>query len=881
MGSKTLTKKWSVQPLLAAGVVFVLYQLATIATGTNPFTGGSLLAGDYSDQYLGMFNYLHLVAAGQASAAYSFGNGLGGGMMGNWAYYLLSPFNLIALPFSAARMPFALFLITSFKLACMGASFAWFANRRWPELNGDLRLALSVAYGLMGYALTYQREFMWLDALVFLPLIVAALGKVLRRESVLPYTIWLGITLIANYYTGFMVCIFLALFTCYAVIGEGTWRDAGELLRAVWRVIWSSLLAVLLAAVVLVPTFMNLMSGKMGVDTGTPVLARSPLVLATRLLIGAVDDHIARHPGVLSVPTIYVGGLALMFAVLYFAATGIARRTRITAGVVSIIWAALSLSTRGYLLLHGGANPVGYPYRYAFLLSFWLLYLAGSALLALQKGQLNRKWVWGLMGLAVLGTAVLLLKHHELNATVWRVGLTGVLWVLPLVVLAVGARRWHFAARIVLIATVLEMGGNALLITAQTRDTQSVKSYQAYNLEMQQLTLAMRQDAGISAQPERADKNFMRHIDRGDGMVYGYGGASIFSSNLAAGTPELMRLLGQRTAGYYVQYSNGTALTDAMLGMRYQMTSTRRDKSKNSAIRVYGSRDDLRGTVLAHVGQEQLYKLKQAPVALAFTPANQTEPKLAAGDSLRNQERVLQAWSGSTARLLTSTPLTVQGTASARVQADGAIRANGKATTVSWTLPRTKGQVYLSVPPVYYTKPNKLYLNGKRISIFPGYPVTVPLGVNATQHAAVLTVKLKKTTGSLPAVTASVVNAPALAKMVRKINRGALRFTRATPGHLTAHVTTARASSAVMTTIPAERGWRVQVDGKTVGTGSALKGVFMTFTVAGKGKHTVVMRYRTPGLLVGTVVSLLALCTLLLIFFFQKKTRGAKRRFLV
>jgi uncharacterized membrane protein YfhO len=76
-----------------------------------------------------------------------------------------------------------------------------------------------------------------------------------------------------------------------------------------------------------------------------------------------------------------------------------------------------------------------------------------------------------------------------------------------------------------------------------------------------------------------------------------------------------------------------------------------------------------------------------------------------------------------------------------------------------------------------------------------------------------------------------------------------------------------------MTTIPAERGWRVQVDGKTVQTGTALKGVFMTFAVQGKGKHTITMRYRTPGLWLGALISVVGLLILLLVARLQARRR--------
>jgi uncharacterized membrane protein YfhO len=86
----------------------------------------------------------------------------------------------------------------------------------------------------------------------------------------------------------------------------------------------------------------------------------------------------------------------------------------------------------------------------------------------------------------------------------------------------------------------------------------------------------------------------------------------------------------------------------------------------------------------------------------------------------------------------------------------------------------------------------------------------------------------------------------------------------------------------VMTTIPADKGWHVKVDGKQVTTGKGLQGIFMTVPLKHAGQHTVQFDYHVPYWRVGVFMTLLGLLLIVLVtrpdFL---KNRGAHRRQLV
>ncbi|WDF83139.1 YfhO family protein [Lacticaseibacillus pabuli] len=856
----------------AGTLAAIIYFVATAIGHGNPLTGSSQLYGDFSNQYIGLMNFLHQVVLGRADAAYSFGSGLGGGMIADWAYYLLSPFNLLAMPFGPAAMPDVVYLIICLKVACAAAAFDWLARQRWTRLNPALRLTLALGYALMGYVMIYQREFMWLDALVFLPLIIGGLLRVLAGRSVALYTVSLAVMLVANYYVGFMICVFLPIFALYHLYAEQTELTGVVTLKRLGRFIWASLLAALSASIVLVPTFASLLGGKLGVNTGQPILPTTthPLPVFSRLLIGAVDDHIDLHPGALSLPTLYVSGLLLISALLFFTLRRIAGRQKIGAALVFAFFLIVGFAPKLYLLMHGGANPVGYPYRYAFLIGFWLVYLAGDTLLAASERRLPRNAVFSAAGIALVFTVYLLLRRSALDASAWRILLTGLLWLAACFVLLMAATRWRrYWAVAALGLVVLDLGINAAMITSQKR-TASMSDYRQYARQMRGLTNAIKADAGTNPQPYRVGSNLMRGIDRGDGLTYSYASASIFSSNLAKGTPALMRLLGQPSAEYYIQYSNGTALTDAIFGMDYLIGTTRDGKQENArhAAQVFGYRHDLVGKKVTTSGRETVYANPLA-APLAFVLPGETGAKLLGGDSLNNQSRILQSWSGDHAAL--TKPVKI---AAPRVSYHG--------RRYTWTLPAATARQYVQLAPAYFAKHTHMRLNGKRVQIFPGYSTPVLLGVGKHAQAVKLTVTFKhKQKAALPPVTAAVIREAQLRRTVAKLQQGALHFSTRLGSHMVATATTTK-SATVMTTIPADSGWHVKVDGKRVSTGKGLRGIFMTVPIQEAGKHTVQFDYHVPYWRLGVLMTLLGIALIVLVTHLDfLKNRGAHRRQLV
>ena len=141
--------------------------------GIAPFGDRTVLVSDMSSQYVNFFCSLK-----NGDLFFSWSKALGTGYIGVISYYVSSPLSLLTLFVPNETMPVGLALLTVLKIALAGLSFCAFAQRRFPGC-GMSALICAVCYALMSYNAAYSLCIMWLDGVIWLPLILLALERIL------------------------------------------------------------------------------------------------------------------------------------------------------------------------------------------------------------------------------------------------------------------------------------------------------------------------------------------------------------------------------------------------------------------------------------------------------------------------------------------------------------------------------------------------------------------------------------------------------------------------------------------------------------------------------------------------------------------------------
>ena len=204
--------------LLAIGFAFYLIMLAE-----NGFT--LAYGGDYSGQYIPMgyhvWDYYHDWIKTGHFALYDQTIYLGVNSIGSNAYYgLFSPFNIIIVIFPRSAVPHTLAITSIVKLACAGLFFSIYMSRAFKVKDAVAKIC-GIAYAFAGWGAFYLWYNNYQDILVFFPLVLLGIEKVLQEYR--PWLLSIGVFFlsICNYVlmVPYIICGFLyAMFRFFQMI---------------------------------------------------------------------------------------------------------------------------------------------------------------------------------------------------------------------------------------------------------------------------------------------------------------------------------------------------------------------------------------------------------------------------------------------------------------------------------------------------------------------------------------------------------------------------------------------------------------------------------------------------------------------------------------
>ena len=193
----------------------VLLSALFLVKGVYPFGSQSNLMWDMEIQYTDFFAYYRSVLLGKADLSYSFSKSLGGSMVALWGYYLSSPLNLLVIFFKHSQMQLFVFVITALKLGLCGLTFGIFIKSKFKELQELYVLLISVAYAFTQYGVGQISNIMWLDGMYMLPIMLLAVDKFVYSKKVIPLYVTVALSIIFNWYTAYMNCIFIMIYFIY------------------------------------------------------------------------------------------------------------------------------------------------------------------------------------------------------------------------------------------------------------------------------------------------------------------------------------------------------------------------------------------------------------------------------------------------------------------------------------------------------------------------------------------------------------------------------------------------------------------------------------------------------------------------------------------
>jgi len=558
-------------------IMYVIY----IAMEIHPFGNGSVLVLDLNGQYVYFYEALRNAIYGDTNLLYSFSRALGGEFMGIYAYYIASPFSYIVCIFPQEKILDALLCIFLLKTGLCGFTFGFYIHKTQKNCSKIATVIFSCMYALTAYAVVQQHNSMWIDAVIWLPIITYAIEQLIKYGKFRMYVVFLALTLMSNFYIGYMVCFYCVAYFFVYYLSYNTnnlnnpLNEKSHFIKSFVRFGGYSFLAVGVAMVILLTTMYSLSFGK--TDFTNPSWSFGfkfdIFDFLIKFLPGSYDT--VRPEGL---PFVYCGTLALILVPVYFLSSKITAREKIMSGCM-IAFFVLSFSiTVVDLVWHGFQKPNWLNYRYSFMLCFFLLTLACRAFSEIKS--VSSKTIFAICA-SIAGFVVIVqkleIKFVDDLTTIWFALLCVAVYLILICIFKIT----KFKENVLLIMAFVvgfELFANGLTnVVALDKDV-LYSNYSGYNSFLAGYRPIVNKVLEEDTSFYRMEKTVHRKVN--DNMALNLRGISNSTSTLNASTLIFLNNMGYcaplrspTLPAHWAKYAGGTPVNDSLIGLKYIITT--------------------------------------------------------------------------------------------------------------------------------------------------------------------------------------------------------------------------------------------------------------------------------------------------------------------
>ena len=603
--------------------------LAVMLLGrSEPFGSNySMLYSDMYHQYYPFFVDFRKNLLSGNSLLYSWDIGMGIDYLGLISYYLGSPLNLLSV-FVPADFTLEYFsMLAPIKLGLAGLFFAIFLKRLFDRNDFSISI-FGAFYGLCAWGMGYHWNIMWVDSFALLPLVALGTVSLLRDKKFILYTIALALSVVINYYIGLFVCIFVfLLFVCYEICRFQNFR---RFLEDLGRIALFSVIAIGMTLFLEFPALASLQNTFSSVnefptdfalnivenDLVAPAAEAwtafktakeagngffdlcglyfsaigksfAPILDGMRQVAGNISGS-HQHTLKEGLPNLYCGVGTILFSFLFLTAKEVKLRDKICS-VCLLIFFMLSMLIRQLdYIWHGFHFPNMIPYRFSFLFSFVMLYMAYRAWMLRENFKL-----WQFIVAGVLSLGLMLCSDDRFTFIFLSYNVTLLLLLVGIFIYLIIDRRLDLKSKEPLPILVLERrdakrskyGAWALLAVMCLELVLNVANF-GFRFTFTNVTAYPSRYENVQKAldymyDQEKDEDFFRtevtHAQTlNDSALNGYNGISTFTSSANVRITEFMRALGYGAQNNYNRYcyEEGSPVSDLFLNIKYMVDRT-------------------------------------------------------------------------------------------------------------------------------------------------------------------------------------------------------------------------------------------------------------------------------------------------------------------
>ena len=571
--------------LFATIIPMVLFYLIyLIGKQLYPFGDGTVLVLDLNGQYVSFYEGLHDILHGEADLLYSFSRNLGGEFLGIYDYYVASPFAMLLALLPERFMLEGLLLLFLLKAGLCGLFMGIYLHKHAAgEPNRMAVVVFSVMYAMSSYCVVQQHNSMWIDAVLWLPMLCLGIESLIKYGHFRLYVFALAITIHSNFYIGYMAVIFTLAYCFYWYFAHNRNNENNPMgeklhfLKSVGRVAAWSVLAVGIAALAILSARYALTFGKDEFSNPNwEVTQKFDLFEFFYKFLPSSYDTV-RPQGL---PFVYCGVLTLITVPAFFMNKKFSLREKVAAAILILFFVASFATSSIDLIWHGFQKPNWLNYRYSFMLCFFLLVLGYRAFdqILYTSRQALVGIVVGIGAYTVIlqkFTDILVEEEEKMVirpfATIWlTLGCLFAYFILVSLYGKVKERQKETVAMVLLLLVCVEVFLSGLSDINQLDKDVTFSKYSRYNNMIDTLRpiteTVQEYDDGFY----RMEKTYFRKTN--DNFALQIKGLSCSTSTLNRDTIDYLRSMGYASRSHWSRYLGGTPVNDSLLGIKYLIT---------------------------------------------------------------------------------------------------------------------------------------------------------------------------------------------------------------------------------------------------------------------------------------------------------------------
>lgn len=746
------------------------------------------------------------------------------------------------------------------KTGFCGLSFTYYIRKHFNTESWTI-LCFSMFYALSGFMAAYNWDVMWLDVVVLAPVVILGLERLVFNGSCRLYCISLALSILSNYYLSIMLCIFLVLYFIVLLIIRNP-KDINDsealsfsifarlksfYLKAIIRFAIYSLIAGGIAAILLVPELAALKFTDFS-DISFP---------KKLTLYFPVFDMVARHffnvtveTGLDHWPNIYCGVAILILLPLYALQRKIPMREK-APKLALLGFMLISFSTNILNFIWHGLNyPDSLPARQSFLYIFLMLVLCYEAFMNIREHSMREIISVFAGSLAFLVLCEKLVTDDAFSDLCFFI--TGIFLIIYVVIICryrVSEKVPAIAVFICLIITGTEAGINTYITSVPTvsRDTY-LSNYDSYQI------LTERTIENENGDFFRFDK-FARRTQN-DAMLIGFQGSSYFSSTLNSLVSDFYKRYGMKGSRVNYCFDGATPVTAALLANRYMLYTL--DRGYDNIFELA----DTQGELYVYKNNYSLpfgYMLTEdsdTDFDSLFVSAEYMKENIHEDDDsddlnpIERQNNLVHML-GISGDVFIPVDINLYGS-------DGDLFTSEDAHYYAYTT-NTK----ISSIEMNYESKSKTYSQIKKKYI-------LDLGY----HSQGETLSFSSENDEALNLKAYRIDTDVLEQFIEKLSEQTLSVSQYDETHLSGNIDVRNAGKLVMS-VAYEPGWTLYVDGEKADM-ELFADTFISVYLS-EGAHTIELKYFTPGLIPGAVISIISIAAFISIYMLKKKMASKKQ----